>query len=68
MFNAIGNFRNYIIINARLIVKEVYKFSFSNLSKVLKKVLDLLENFNFIALDPIKVVFSILYILILIYK
>jgi len=68
MFNAIKNFQNYAIINARLIIKEVYNLSFSDLSKVLKKVLDLLENFNFTALDPVKVVSSILYILILIYK
>jgi len=68
MFNAIKNFQNYIIINTRLIIKEVYSFSFSNLFKVSKKVLDLLENFNFTALNPAKVVSSILYILTLIYK
>jgi len=57
MFNAFGNFQNYIIINTRFIIKEVYNFNFSNLFKVLKKVLDLLENFNFIALNPAKIVF-----------
>jgi len=68
MFNIIGKFWNYVIINTHLIIKEVYSFNFSNLSKVLKKVLDLLENFNFIALDPAKVISFILYILTLIYK
>ena len=57
MFNAIKNFQNYIIINTRLIIKEVYNLSFSDLSKVLKKVLDLLEIFNFIALNPVKRIF-----------
>ena len=56
MFNAIRKFQNHAIINARLIIKEIYNFNFSNLFKVLKKVLDLLENFNFIALNPAKVV------------
>jgi len=56
MFNVIGNFLNYAIINTRLIIKEVYSLSFSDLFKVLKKVLDLLENFNFIALNPAKVI------------
>jgi len=56
MFNIIKNLQNYIIINARLIIKEIYSFNFSNLSKVLKKVLNLLEIFNFTALNPIKVI------------
>jgi len=68
MFNVIGKIWNYIIINARLIIKEVYSFNFSDLSKVLKKVLDLLENFNFIAFNPAKVVSSVLYMLVLVYK
>jgi len=41
MFNINKKFRNYAIINARFIIKEVYNFNFSDLSKVLKKVLDL---------------------------
>jgi len=56
MFNIIKKFQNYIIINARLIIKEVYNFNFNNLFKVLKKILDLLKNFNFIAFDFTKVI------------
>ena len=57
MFNVIKFFWNYAIINARFIVKEVYSFGFSDLFEVLKKVLNLLEIFNFIALNPAKVIF-----------
>ena len=48
MFDSIGSFRNYAISKARIIVKEVYGLGFGD---TLNKVLELLEKFNFTALD-----------------
>ena len=59
MFDSIGSFRNYAISKARIIVKEVYGLGFGD---TLNKVLELLEKFNFTALDQTKVS-SLCYIL-----
>ena len=48
IFNSIGSFRNHAISKARIIVKEVYGLGFGD---TLNKVLELLEKFNFTALD-----------------